>query len=150
MKLNDDEILIKKGSANHLVQFEGVGGRLFLTNQRLFFKSHSFNIQTHEESILLDDIISIETEHRGLFFRMFSILLKNGSVERFVVRDRKTWASEIEKAIEALCKKNGIYRDIHKKVGYKVPPISNRSIIKTAIQATVVAICIAVLIYVFL
>ena len=57
MKLNDDEILIKKGSANHLVQFEGVGGRLFLTNQRLFFKSHSFNIQTHEESILLDDII---------------------------------------------------------------------------------------------
>ena len=81
---------------------------------------------------------------------MFSILLKNGSVERFVVRDRKTWASEIEKAIEALCKKNGIYRDIHKKVGYKVPPISNRSIIKTAIQATVVAICIAVLIYVFL
>ena len=85
-----------------------------------------------------------------LFFRMFSILLKNGSVERFVVRDRKAWASEIEKAVEELCKKNGIYRDIHKKVGYKVPPISHRSIIKTAIQATIVAICIAVLIYVLL
>ena len=35
---------------------EGVGGKLYITNQRLVFESHSFNIQTGVDIISLIDI----------------------------------------------------------------------------------------------
>ena len=138
MKLYDGEILIKKGAANHLNQSEGVGGRLFLTNQRLFFKSHFFNIQAHEKAILLKDIISIEANSGGLFFRMISILLKNGSVERFVVRGRKIWADKINNAIG---NRHG------KKLDYKMPQISYRVIV---VQAIIITFCTAAIIFILL
>jgi hypothetical protein len=100
MKLDFNEIIIRKSRANHLKSFEGVGGKLFLTNRRLFFKSHFFNIQTHEESILLQDIVSIEAKHSDFISGKMVIFLKNGSAEKFYVPKRKKWVSDIEKAIE--------------------------------------------------
>jgi len=38
---------------------EAVGGKLFLTNRRLVFKSHKLNIQNHELSIHLIDIANV-------------------------------------------------------------------------------------------
>lgn len=100
MKLDDNEIIIRKSGANHLKPFEGVGGRLFLTNQRLFFKSHFFNIQTHEESIPLEDIVSIEAKHIDFISGKMIVFLRNGSAEKFYVPKRKKWVKDIEKAIE--------------------------------------------------
>ena len=100
MKLKDNEIIIRESRANHLKPLEGVGGKLFLTNQRLFFKSHFFNIQTHEESIPLDDIVSIEAKHSDFISGKMTIILKKGSEEKFYVPKRKKWIKDIEKAIE--------------------------------------------------
>jgi hypothetical protein len=100
MKLNSDEIILRKSRANHLKLFEGVGGRLFLTNQRLFFKSHFFNVQTHEETIPLQDIVSIEAKGSDFISGKMKIFLRNGSVEKFYVPKRKKWVDDIEKAIE--------------------------------------------------
>lgn len=100
MKLDSSEIIIRKSRANHLKPFEGVGGKLFLTNQRLFFKSHFFNVQTHEESIPLQDIVSIEAKHSDFISGKMKIFLRNGSVEKFYVPKRKRWVNDIEKAIE--------------------------------------------------
>ncbi len=99
MKLDDNEIIIRKSGANHLKPFEGVGGRLFLTNQRLFFKSHFFNIQTHEESIPLEDIVSIEAKHSDFISGKMTVFLRNGSAEKFYVPKRKKWVKDIEKTI---------------------------------------------------
>ena len=100
MKLNSDEIILRKSRANHLKPFEGVGGRLFLTNQRLFFKSHFFNVQTHEESIPLQEIVSIKAKGSDFISGKMKIFLKNGSVEKFHVPKRKKWVNDIGKAIE--------------------------------------------------
>jgi len=100
MQPNDSEIIIKKGRANHLKQYEGVGGKLFLTNQRLFFKSHFVNVQTHEESIQLKDIVGVEAKHSDFISRRLSIFLSNGTVEHFIVYKRGTWVEEIQKAIK--------------------------------------------------
>lgn len=100
MKLDDNEIIVRKSRANHIKSFEGVGGELFLTNQRLVFKSHFFNIQTHEESIPLQDIVSIEAKHSDFISGKMTLLLNNGSTENFYVPKRKKWIHDIEKAIE--------------------------------------------------
>src|SRR5262249_2058735 len=56
----EGEVLIKQGPANHLRRMEGVGGWLYLTEQRLLFRSHRFNIQNHELSIPLGDILEVQ------------------------------------------------------------------------------------------
>lgn len=45
MPLLSGEQLIKEGFANLQRGWEALGGRLYLTNQRLIFESHPFNIQ---------------------------------------------------------------------------------------------------------
>ena len=100
MRLQNNEIIIRKGRANHLKPLEGVGGRLYLTNQRLLFNSHFFNIQSHEESILLENIVSVEAKYNDFISSRLTIFLKDGSVEKFHVSKRRKWIEEIEVAIK--------------------------------------------------
>jgi hypothetical protein len=102
MILNDKEIVIKKSRANHMKLLEGVGGKLILTNRRLVFKSHFFNIQTHEESIPLKDILLIEAKHSDFVSGKMSIHLKKGGIETFYVPHRKSWVKDIQQAVEKI------------------------------------------------
>lgn len=104
MHLNDNEIMIRKSRGTHRRGVEGVGGRLFLTNHRLVFKPHFFNIQTHEEGIALGDIVVVEAKYSDFISAKMSIHLRNGSVHKFLVPQRKTWVENIEKAIQELRK----------------------------------------------
>jgi hypothetical protein len=40
------EAIVKEGAASYLKRYEGVGGKLYLTTERLIFESHAFNIHT--------------------------------------------------------------------------------------------------------
>lgn len=86
---------IRAGAANHFMGSEGVGGKLFLTNKRLRFKSHSINIQVHELSIPLNRIVKIEKVRGFLAFNQIGVFLKDGSVEKFVVYNRDAWIIDI-------------------------------------------------------
>ncbi|MBT3864408.1 hypothetical protein HOE67_00865 [Candidatus Peregrinibacteria bacterium] len=100
IQLKKGESIIKKGLANHFKGVEGVGGKLFLTTQRIFFKSHSLNIQKHEQSIPYSKIKSVGKRNtlfvipNGMY-----IELLNGNKEKFVVFGRNKWISEIEQKI---------------------------------------------------
>lgn len=100
MKLNNNEIILKEGAANHLKAIEGVGGKLYLNNQRLIFESHSLNVQTHVESIPLSSIVSIQTKYSDFISRKLLVSLRNGAKEKYYVYKRKNWVKEIKKAIE--------------------------------------------------
>jgi len=100
LNLNENETIVKQGYANHFKGIESVGGKMFLTNQRLYFKSHSFNIQVHDLSISILEIRSLGKRNTfGIFPNGLFIELKNGKKEIFVVYRRKKWISEIEKLI---------------------------------------------------
>lgn len=45
MELRSDESVIKEGAANLQKNIETVGGKLFLTEQRLIFEARKFNVQ---------------------------------------------------------------------------------------------------------
>ena len=93
----DGEELIKDGPANHFVGAEGVGGWLYVTNKRVFFKSHSFNFQTHEWSVPLEEVSRVEAYRTLGIFPRGLLIATNGGQERFVVNDNKGWVSAIQR-----------------------------------------------------
>lgn len=98
-KENQGEI-IYTGAANHFKNAEAVGGKLYLLNDRVEFKSHGFNIQSHSFNIYLTEIKELSFyKTLGIVPNGLKITLSNGEVEKFVVNNRSTWKTEIEKLV---------------------------------------------------
>ncbi len=96
------EQVIKEGPANLQRGIETVGGRLWLTNQRLIFESHSINVQTGVTVVELSDVQSSEpcwTRFLGiipLFPSSLAVHTKGGGELRFVLFGRSAWAAAID------------------------------------------------------
>ena len=58
--LSQNEAIISSHNANLMRGLEGDGGKLYITNLRLVFESHSFNIQTGSTIINIKDITSVD------------------------------------------------------------------------------------------
>ena len=87
------EKILQEGLANHWRGIEAVGGRLFLTSQRLIFESHALNIQTGNTVIPLIEINFIE---KG-FPNIINVYSKNNLKNAFVVFGRTKWIKAINK-----------------------------------------------------
>lgn len=100
-QLRHGEALVKDGAANLQKNTETVGGKLFLTNQRLVFESHKFNIQGGATEIELSNIQSCEkcwTMFLGfipLFPNSLAVYTKQGKEFRFVLFGRGAWVAAI-------------------------------------------------------
>ncbi len=90
------EDLVKEGGANHFRNIEAVGGWIYLTDKRLFFRSHSINVQRHELSIPLEKISEAKPcRTLGIIPNGLEIMTTDGDKEKFVVDDRKEWSRKI-------------------------------------------------------
>jgi hypothetical protein len=87
IQLVSGERLLLKGGASHYKGKEAVGGKLFLTNKRLLFNSHRFNIQNHVEEIQLEEIQKFFKERDKILF----VHLKNQHTHRFLVEQASQW-----------------------------------------------------------
>ena len=102
VELNQNEQIIKKGTANLQRNIESVGGKLYLTNQRLVFKAHKINVQGGSTELELSDIQSSEkcwTKFFGFLPIMpnsLAVYTKKGKEYRFVLFGRGAWAAAIE------------------------------------------------------
>ncbi len=95
------EDLVKEGGANHFRNVEAVGGWIYLTDQRLLFRSHSINVQRHELSIPLQKITEANPCMTfGIIPNGLKIRTIDGNTEKFVVEDRKDWVKKILEAKE--------------------------------------------------
>jgi hypothetical protein len=91
--LSAGEKLIKEGTANH----QGSGGWIYLTDARLFYVSHKFNLSRHELSIPLSEIAAVEKGRSlGIIPNRLLLNLKNGQTEKFVVQGVKSWINQIQ------------------------------------------------------
>jgi hypothetical protein len=88
--------------ANHFKGIEGVGGKLYLTDKRLVFKSHKLNIQNHQLSIPLTEVKNVDRyKTLGVVNNGLSITTTNNITEKFVVEKINDW-------IIYLSEKNGL------------------------------------------
>jgi hypothetical protein len=97
-----DETSLKDGAANLQRGIETVGGWLYLTNRRLVFESHAFNIQTGATIIPLASITGVRkcwTKFLNLipiFPNSVAVSTKEGKEYRFVTFGRQAWIEAIE------------------------------------------------------
>jgi hypothetical protein len=99
LSLQPEEILLKKGRANHFEGAMGMIGRLYLTNKRLYFVTHPLNFKRYDFEVGLEDIAQINTQNNlYLFTRGVVIVLRNGETHRFALWNRAKWKVSIESA----------------------------------------------------
>src|SRR6185437_2116227 len=91
-----NETILFDTGANHFKGAEAVGGRLYLTDKRLVFKSHKFNIQNHKLSINLSDIEKVDRyKTLGLVNNGLSVTTTGNKIEKFVVQQPDKWFSQL-------------------------------------------------------
>lgn len=84
-----DEVPEREIFANLFRGLEGVGGKIFLTNARLIFKSHSLNIQKGQTNIAYQDISSVtKRKTMKLIDNGIKVTTKEGKVYCFVMNNR--------------------------------------------------------------
>lgn len=97
--LNAGEMILHSTPGNHIKGIEAVGGKLYLTNQRLVFKSHKMNIQKHELSIDLNDIAYVQRyKVLSLMNNGLEVVTNQNKKEKFVVEPQEVdgWLSQFE------------------------------------------------------
>jgi hypothetical protein len=97
LDLDDGEVLIRKGKANHFVGSISDGGRLRLTNRRLIFRAHRVNLARVSGTIAVADVVDFVT---GRAPTDLTLVLTDGKTERFALWHRRHWIADIKAAAE--------------------------------------------------
>jgi len=88
--LKTGETILHSTLGNHIKGIEAVGGKLYLTNQRVVFKSHKLNFQRHALSIDLNDIAYVQRyKTLGLINNAIAVISNENKKEKFVVEQRE-------------------------------------------------------------
>ncbi|WP_289046727.1 GRAM domain-containing protein [uncultured Olleya sp.] len=99
--LETEEIIQIEGPANLFRGIEGVGGKIFLTNKKMIFKSHKINIQKGQTDIDYVNIKQIvKRKTAKLIDNGIRIITKNEKQYDFVVNDRDIWFEKINERIK--------------------------------------------------
>ena len=101
--LQPGEKVIFEAGANHFVNGEGVGGKIFVTDHNIIFRSHKYNIQKHTLVIPLSDISRIKpTRSFGLINNGLTVITTPGKKEKFVVAERKKLLEIIPASLQGI------------------------------------------------
>ncbi len=99
-ELLENEKVEREIFANLFKGLEAVGGKLFFTNQRFVFKSHSLNIQKGQTSIEFAKIASVSKRKTAkLVDNGIRIITKEGAEYDFVVNDRDNELKKIQQKL---------------------------------------------------
>lgn len=92
--INNDEVLLNV-PANLFKGVESIGGQLEITNDRLIFTAHSYNVQSYQKTtVYINQIKTIEKKLNGI-----KIYLKSGFTHLFVVNNKDKIIKLIEERI---------------------------------------------------
>lgn len=99
-ELTQDENIEIEGPANLFRGMEGVGGKLFLTNKKVVFKSHKINIQKGQTDMLYENITEIlKRKTAKLIDNGIRIKTNDGNKFDFVVNEREKWIEKLNEKI---------------------------------------------------
>jgi hypothetical protein len=154
MNLAKDEILLRESRGNHRANnsdpFGWVGGRWFLTNYRLLFKSNIFNTKKREESIPLKRIISIRRKHSDFMSSRLVIFVDNGSLVELNVPNRKEWINDIGMAMKEFKKDEESDWDVSSIINTQEVERPSGWLLRMAIQLIIFSAVIGLLTFILL
>ncbi len=94
--MNPNEMVIKAGDGNQLLNSSTIKGKLILTNQRLYFKASKNGSKHADVEIWPHDIKEVMFfKNRLLFSNGLNVITKNGEENIFLIKDRSSWSEMI-------------------------------------------------------
>src|SRR5450759_3785211 len=89
VKLYANEVVLKAGDTNQVIENSTVEGKLIVTNQRLYFKTLNDNTERFNLEILLDNIREVIFFSKGLFsVKGLNIITRDGNCHSFPLKKR--------------------------------------------------------------
>lgn len=98
VSLNANEVVLKAGDTNQIVNNNTVDGKLIVTNQRIYFKSLTEDTNIHNLEILFENILEVIFYNKGLFLiKGLNIITRDGKSYAFPLKKRDEFGQLINK-----------------------------------------------------
>jgi hypothetical protein len=89
VKLNPNEVVLKAGDTNQVVDNKTVEGKLIVTNQRIYFKTLKEDLQKFNLEILFENILEVVFFKNGLFApKGINVVTRDGKNHAFPLKNR--------------------------------------------------------------
>jgi len=96
IEMNPNEIVVKAGDGDQVLNGTPRKGKLIITNQRIYFKVGENEKKNGDLEIWPKDIKEvIFFKNRFLFPNGLNIITKNGNDNKFLVKNRNRWSEMI-------------------------------------------------------
>lgn len=98
VKLNSNEVVLKAGDTNQIVDNKTIEGKLIVTNQRIYFKSLKDEFEKFNLEILFDNILEVIYYSKGLFsVKGLNVVTRDGKNLAFPLKKRDEFGQLINK-----------------------------------------------------
>ena len=89
VKLYPNEVVIKAGDTNQVVDNSTIEGKLIVTNQRLYFKTLNEEVEKFNLEIFFENILEVIFYSKGLFaVKGINVVTRDGKSHCFPLRKR--------------------------------------------------------------
>jgi hypothetical protein len=89
VKLNANEVVLKAGDTNQVIENKTIEGKLIVTNQRIYFKPIEESTNFFNLEILFENILEVIFYNKGLFLvKGLNIITRDGRSFTFPLKKR--------------------------------------------------------------
>ena len=89
VKLNPNEVVLKAGDTNQLIDNNTISGKLIVTNQRIYFKTLNEDTEKFNLEILFENILEVIYFSKGLFsVKGLNVVTRDGRSLSFPLKKR--------------------------------------------------------------
>lgn len=98
VKLNANEVVLKAGDTNQVVDNNKIEGKLIVTNQRLYFRTIDEQTSVFNLEILFENILEVIYFSKGLFaVKGLNVVTRDGKSHSFPLKQRDEFGQLINK-----------------------------------------------------
>ena len=89
VKLYPNEVVLKAGDTNQVINNQKIDGKLIVTNQRIYFKSLSEKLDRFNFEILFENILEVIFYNKNLFLvKGLNVVTRDGKNHTFPLKKR--------------------------------------------------------------
>jgi hypothetical protein len=89
VKLNANEVVLKAGDTNQVIDNNVINGKLIVTNQRIYFKTINSETEKFNLEILFDNILEVIYYSKGWFsVKGLNVITTDGKCHTFPLKKR--------------------------------------------------------------
>jgi hypothetical protein len=98
VKLSANEVVLKAGDTNQVVDNNKIEGKFIVTNQRIYFKTLNDEAEKFNLEILFENILEVIFYSKGLFaVKGLSVVTRDGKSHSFPLKNRDEFGQLINK-----------------------------------------------------